>query len=168
MLDGNIRATVAELTLKMENAAQELEFERAAQLRDSIRALERLVEGQKVVADPKISRDVFALYTSDTVGVLAILSVRGGALVNKNEFILSSSELTGAEDALTLIADYYDTAGNAPREIMLDFSLSEDDLSLLGEYLAIDAGHKVSVRIPERGDGRPSAHNPKCASVVEV
>ncbi len=154
VLDGNIRATVAELTLKMENAAQELEFERAAQLRDSIRALERLVEGQKVVADPKISRDVFALYTSDTVGVLAILSVRGGALVNKNEFILSSSELTGAEDALTLIADYYDTAGNAPREIMLDFSLSEDDLSLLGEYLAIDAGHKVSVRIPERGDGR--------------
>ena len=154
VLDGNVRATVGDLNTKMEAAAENLEFERAAALRDSIRALERLVESQKVVADPKISRDVFALYTSDTVGVLAMLSVRGGALVNKNEFVLSLSELTGAEDALTLIVDYYETAGNIPKEIMLDFPLSEDDLSLLGEYLAIDCGHKVAVRVPERGDGR--------------
>ena len=97
---------------------------------------------------------MFALYTSDTVGVLAMLTVRGGALVNKNEFILSSSELTGAEDALTLIVDYYETAGNIPKEIMLDFPLGEDDLSLLGEYLALECGHKVTVRVPERGDGR--------------
>ncbi len=154
VLDGNIRATVAELNAKMEEASEALEFERAAALRDSIRALERLVESQKVVADPKISRDVFALYTSDTVGVLAALSVRGGALVNKNELILSSSELTGAEDALTLIVNYYEAAGSIPKEIMLDFSLEDDDLSLLGEYLALECGHKVAVKVPERGDGR--------------
>lgn len=154
VLDGNIRSVVTELTAKMNEAAENMEFERAASLRDSIRALEHLGEGQKVVADPKTSRDVFALYTSDTEGVLAMLSVRGGALINKNEFILSLSELTGPEDALTLIVDYYDTAGNIPREIMLDFPLSDEDISLLSEYLSLECKYKVNVRVPERGDGR--------------
>lgn len=154
VLDGNIRSVVTELTAKMNEAAENMEFERAASLRDSIRALEHLGEGQKVVADPKTSRDVFALYTSDTEGVLAMLSVRGGALINKNEFILSLSELTGPEDALTLIVDYYDTAGNIPREIMLDFPLSDEDLSLLSEYLSLECKYRVNVRVPERGDGR--------------
>ena len=154
VLDGNIKATVADLEKRMNEAAENLEFERAASIRDAITALGRLCEGQKVVADPKVSRDVFALHTSDTVGVLAMLSVRGGALINKNEFILSASELTGAEDAMTLIVDYYETAGNIPREIMLDFPLEDDNLTLLGEYLSLDAGYKVTVRVPERGDGR--------------
>ncbi len=154
VLDGNIRSVVTELTAKMNEAAENMEFERAASLRDSIRALEHLGEGQKVVADPKTSRDVFALYTSDTEGVLAMLSVRGGALINKNEFILSLSELTGPEDALTLIVDYYDTAGNIPREIMLDFPLSDEDISLLSEYLSLECKYRVNVRVPERGDGR--------------
>lgn len=154
VLDGDIRATKAELTAEMERAAEDMNFERAAALRDSIRALERLGEGQKVVADSRVVRDVFALYTSPVEGVLAMLSVREGALVNKNEMILSSGELTGSEDALTLIVDYYDTAGSVPREIMLGFELAEEDRVLLGEYLSLSAGHKVNVRIPERGEGR--------------
>ena len=154
VLDGDIRATRAELVAEMENAAENMNFERAAALRDSIRALERLGEGQKVVADSRVVRDVFALYTSPVEGVLAMLSVREGALVNKNEMILSSGELTGSEDALTLIVDYYDTAGSVPREIMLGFELADEDRALLGEYLSLSAGHKVNVRIPERGEGR--------------
>ena len=154
VFEGNIKGTVRELTAKMDEAAENLEFERAASLRDSIRALDRLGEGQKVVADPKVSRDVFALYTSDTEGVLAMLSIRGGALINKNEFVLSLGELTGPEDALTLIVDYYDTAGNIPREIMLDFPLEADELGLLSEYLSLECKYKVNVRVPERGDGR--------------
>ena len=154
VLDGNIKATKEKLTAEMNEAAENMEFERAALVRDSIFALERLSEKQKVVADVKVNRDVFAMYTSETEGVLAMLSIRAGALVNKNEFILSLSSLTGPEDAISLIAGYYDNAGNIPREVMLDFSLTDDDLSLLSEYLGILAGYKVSVRIPERGDGR--------------
>ena len=154
VLDGNVKKTKENLTLLMLAASEREEYERAAAIRDSIRALDHLGESQKVVADAKVSRDVFALYTSETEGVLAMLSIRGGALINKNEFVLSQSELTGPEDALTLIVDYYDTAGNIPREIMLDFSLDEDQLRLLGEYLSLDTKYKVTVRVPERGDGR--------------
>ena len=154
VLGGNVKATSAELRLEMERCAEELEFERAAALRDSINALEKLSEKQKIVADEKVVRDVFALYTSATEGVLAMLSVRDGALVSKNEFILSSSELTGADDAVSLIADYYDGAGSVPREVMLDFDISEDDIELLSEYLTLGAKRKVTVRVPERGEGR--------------
>ncbi len=154
VLDGNIKGTRDMLASEMESASEAMEFERAAVLRDSIYALERLSEKQKVVADLKVNRDVFALYTSETEGVLAMLSIRGGALVNKNEFILSVNELTSPEDATALIVDYYDTSGNIPREIMLDFPISPDDVSLLSEYLSLSTKYKVSVRIPERGDGR--------------
>lgn len=154
VLSGNIKQTRAVLQEEMEQAAENMEFERAAALRDSIRALEGLREKQKVVADERVERDVFALYTAEPVGVLAMLSVRGGALVNKNEFILSSAEPLSNDDATSLIADYYDTAGNIPREIMLDFLPDEEQLQLLSEYLSLLAARKVAVRVPERGEGR--------------
>ena len=154
VLDGNIKATVSSLTRDMEYAAEEMEFERAAQIRDSIRALGALVEKQKVVADEKVMRDVFAVYIGETESVLSMLSIRGGALVNKNQFVLSLADFNSEEDAVSLIADYYDTAGNIPREIMLDFEISEDDLSLLSEYLTLSAPYKVTVKVPTRGDGR--------------
>lgn len=154
VLDGNVRETKGMLTAEMNEAAENMEFERAAAIRDSIYALEKLAEKQKVVADAKVNRDVFAMHTSETEGVLAMLSIRSGALVKKNEFILSVSELTSPDDAISLIADYYDTTGNVPREIMLDFPLTEEDTELLSEYLSINTKYRVSVRIPERGDGR--------------
>ena len=154
VLDGNIKATRELLLAEMNEASENMEFERAAVLRDSVRSLERLSEKQKVVADAKVNRDVFALYTSETEAVLGMLSVRDGALINKNEFILSLSELTSSDDAISLIADYYDTAGSMPREVMLDFPLSEEDTELLSAYLSLNTRYKVAVRIPERGDGR--------------
>ena len=154
VLDGDIKETVKALEYDMAEAAEACEFERAAALRDSILALKKLSEKQKVVADAKVNRDVFALYTDDAVGVLAILTVREGALVNKNEFVLSSAELTGREDAVSLIADYYEGRASIPKEIMLDFDISEDDLELLSEYISLLAHHRVNVRVPERGDGR--------------
>ena len=154
VLDGNIKETKAMLSAEMNDAAENMEFERAAVIRDSIFSLERLSEKQKVVADAKVNRDVFAIYTSETEGVLAMLSIRSGALVNKNEFVLSVNDLTSPDDAISLIADYYDSSGNIPREVMLDFPLTEEDTELLSEYLSLNTKYKVSVRIPERGDGR--------------
>lgn len=154
VLDGNVKETRSMLTSEMNDAAEKMEFERAAAIRDSIYALERLSEKQKVVADAKVNRDVFAMYTSETEGVLAMLSIRSGALVNKNEFILSVNDLTSSDDAISLIADYYDTSGNIPREVMLDFQLTDGDIQLLSEYLSLGTKYKVSVRVPERGDGR--------------
>lgn len=154
VLDGNIKGTKAMLRSEMEEAAENLEFERAAMLRDSILSLDGLAEKQKVVADERVNRDVFSIYSTETEAALAMLSIRGGALVNKCEFILSLARLTSSDDIISLIADYYDGGASIPREVMLDFELSDDDIALLSEYLSINTKYKVAVKIPERGDGR--------------
>ena len=153
VLDGNIKGTREMLEGEMIDAAEKLQFERAASLRDSINALNKLSEKQKVVADERVNRDVFAVYTTPTEGVLAVLSIRSGALVNKSEFVLSAGALSG-EDLISLIADYYDSTGNIPKEVMLDFDLSDEELELLSGYLSLNTKYKVRIRLPERGDGR--------------
>ena len=154
VLGGNVKDAKEALRLEMEAAAEELEFERAAALRDSIAALENLAEKQKVVADLKVSRDVFALYISESISALGMLSIREGKLINKNEFLLSALDAATSEEVTSLIASHYDEWGNIPREIMLDFPIGEEDRELLSEYLSLGQRFKVSVRIPERGEGR--------------
>jgi len=154
VLSGSSKETKAELRREMGAAADALEFERAAALRDSVSALEKLAEKQKVVADARVNRDVFAIYISDTEGALAVLTIREGALINKQEFILAAEDAASGDDVISLIADYYSGAGNLPGEIMLDFPLSSEDAELLSEYLSFERGRKVKIRFPERGDGR--------------
>ena len=154
VLSGNSGEAKESLRREMERASEELEFERAAALRDSILALDRLSEKQKVVADEKVNRDVFAIFNSEAVGVLAMLSIREGKLVNKNEFILSAADPATPDEIISLIAAHYDEWGNIPKEIMLDFPLGEEERALLSEYLSLDLRYKVAVKIPERGDGR--------------
>ena len=154
VLDGNTSEVKEQLRADMERLAENLEFERAAAIRDQLSALDRLSEKQKVVADEKVNRDIFALYFGEGVGVLAMLSVRGGALVNKNEFILSAADPIGSEDAISLIASHYDGGATIPKEIMVAFDADMEDISLLSEYLTLSAGHKITVRAPERGEGR--------------
>ena len=154
VLAGNARETVEELTREMLLAAEDMEFEKAAKLRDSINALKGLSEKQKVVGDGKLSRDVFAVATSGAIGALAMLSIRSGSLINKNEFLLSRSEDSDTEGIVSLIVSYYDSTGEVPREIMLDFELPDEERELMAEYLSLTVPYKVAVRIPERGDGR--------------
>ena len=154
VLSGNVREAKEAIRADMERASEMLEFERAAVLRDSIIALDRLSEKQKVVADEKVNRDVFAVHISDSVGVLAMLSIRGGALISKNEFILSAADPASPEEVVSLVAAHYDVSGNIPREVMLGFDVSDDERELLSEYLSLETKYKVAVKIPERGDGR--------------
>ena len=154
VLDGNVTEAKEQLRLDMEYAAELMEFERAAAIRDSIAALDKLSEKQKVVADGKVNRDVFAICQVDGVGMMSMLSVRGGALVNKNSFLLSAADTIGSDEAVSLIASHYDGGASIPKEVMLAFDAFDEDISLLSEYLSLLAGHKIAVRVPERGDGR--------------
>ena len=154
VLDGHAGEVKARLGEQMNDAAEMLDFERAASLRDMIAALDKLSERQKVVADAKVSRDIFAVYTSDTASALAVLSVREGLLVAKNEFILTAADTVGSEEWISLVVSHYDEWGSVPREVMLAFEASDEDIALLSEYLSLSTKYKVTVRVPERGEGR--------------
>ena len=154
VLDGRVKDTRSALEEKMLAAAEDLHFEQAAKLRDSIKAIDALCEKQKVVSDASVHRDVFSLYTDETECVMALLSVREGSLINKNVFHLSPEAIAEEENIISLVAAYYETATAIPRQVLLDFSIENENLTLLSDYLSLCAGRKIEVRIPERGDGR--------------
>lgn len=151
LLDGNIRETKERLVSEMNSAAEAEEYERAARLRDSVAALEKLSEKQLVVADPDEDRDIFAFYTDEVCGVFAVLNIRGGKLINKSEFVFSCFEMTEDGDKAALITRYYADISSVPREIFLCFEIDGEERESLSEYLAALAGHRVQVRTPSRG-----------------
>lgn len=152
VLEGNISAAVATLTAQMNEAAEALSFERAAQCRDSIRALRGLCERQKVVADEHAEHDVIALYTDELCSVLSLLSVRGGALIAKNSYLLSPTALTGDEEVFAFLREHYDEGNDIPRQLLLDFEPDEEERALNESYLSERAGRRVVIRTPRRGE----------------
>lgn len=157
VLSGNIRATERDLTDAMTRAAESEQYELAARYRDSVAALRRLSDKQKVVSDPDRDRDVLALYTDDLCTVLAVLNIQGGMLQNKSEFLFTSAPDADPEDRASLVTAYYREACRIPPEVLLSFDLDAESYAPLSACLGELAGHRVTVRTPERGDARKLA-----------
>ena len=154
VLEGNVAETERELTAAMTSAAEREEYEIAAKYRDRIAALHRLSDRQKVVSDASVSRDVFALFENDLCGVFAVLNVRAGKLLNKNEYLFSAGEIAEGNDVTGLLLRYYSEIGDYPREVLTDFPLDLEDCAVLSELFSREAGRSVSVRTPKRGELR--------------
>lgn len=148
---GNTKEAEAELRRRMYEASDAEQFELAAHFRNSLDALSQLSEKQKVVTSEQDERDVFAFFETETVGVLAVLQIRCGRLMYKNEYVFSAAELTEGGDIAALIADYYSET-EPPREILLDRELDEESLGTLSDWLSQKANRRVAVRTPKRGD----------------
>ena len=154
VLEGNIADTERELTEAMTQAAEREEYEMAAKYRDRIAALHRLSDRQKVVSDAGVNRDVFALWEDELAGVFAVLNIRGGKLLNKNEYLFSAGELTEQNDVTGLLLRYYSEIGDYPREVLTDFPIDPEDASVLSELFSREAGRAVAIRTPKRGELR--------------
>lgn len=154
VLDGGIRETVALLEREMAQCAADERFEEAARCRDSIAALRHLTEKQKVVADAGVEQDVFAVYADDTCGVLSLLMVREGKLCGKNEFVFSAAEIPDGESLSAFLYDFYRDGAKIPREILLAFSLDEEESETLARLFSERAGHRVTLHTPQRGAKR--------------
>ena len=150
VFEGKTKEAEGELTRRMYDAADKERFELAAHYRNSITALRQLSEKQKVVSDGKDERDVFALWEGDGAGVLAVLQIREGKLLYKNEYTFDHSALTDSEDLCALLTEYY-TDAIPPKEILLDRPLEEEALSLMSDFLSQKAGRRVYIRYPQRG-----------------
>ena len=154
VLDGGVRGTVSLLEEEMTRYALEERFEEAARCRDSIAALRHLTEKQKVVADAGVEQDVFAVYTDDSCGVLALLMVREGKLCGKTEFVFSAAEIPDEESLSAFLYDFYRDGAKIPREVLLAFSLEGEEYETLSALFSQRAGHKVTLHTPQRGSKR--------------
>ncbi len=152
ILRGNTASAIRELTAKMEEYAENERFEAAARCRDTIRALRRLGERQHVVGAPDAEQDIFGIYTDELCSCVSAMYVREGAVVDKRDFVFGAEQIADSETLSAFLVEHYKMRDIIAREILVSFELSEWDTETLCEYFTSLAGHKITVRRPERGD----------------
>lgn len=154
ILRGNIRETRKQLEEKMLEYAEQEKFEAAIRYRNTLTALDKLSEKQKVVASAKENHDIIGLFDGEVCTGLSVLNVREGVLVNKSDYVFGSERILDESGISTFLCEYYRGKEDIPHEILVSFDVNEEERNLVGEYLSSVASKKVELRTPERGDKR--------------
>lgn len=141
--------SVKSLTESMLKASEELDFERAATIRDRIRAIENISETQKIIKGDEGSRDVIAGAQADDRCAFVVIKYRNGRLVDKDTFILNNTDDL-AEARNEFVARYYSQNSDIPKVICLDESI--EDIELCEKLIKSNADHAVSLVVPQRGE----------------
>lgn len=151
IFSGHYRQLTAELQTEMEQAAEALEFERAAALRDRIRAISVLGKTQQVIAGVCADTDVWGVYPGAVRCGWSVLHIEDGNLLGREVDVFpAQSEEDEASILAAVLSQYYLGRGTVPVEILLPVLPEEGEA--LGTLLTEQAGHKVTLRVPQRGE----------------
>jgi len=149
-LKGRAPDLVRKVRNDMVAAAQAEEFERAAQLRDKMFALEKTIERQIAVTTDLKDRDVIVAARGEDVSLVTLLIVRGGFLQGSRHFVFADSIATDVELIRAFIGQYYEDALHVPGELLV--AEMPDDSDLLAEWLHSRHGRRVRILRPLRGE----------------
>lgn len=148
-LKGGASKSVEEMKRRMYEYSENTEFEKAAKMRDRIRAIQNLDEKQKVVSINVPEEDVFALTSSNKKSCFEVLRFKQGRLTDSEHWIIDSVD--NAEDARSeLIERYYSMRSDIPGRIALDGSVTDEEL--LKEFLESLRGKKIEIIHPQKGE----------------
>ena len=151
LVEGRTNEVVKDLKQRMEEAAEDYNFEEAARLRDQLHAVDRLNEQQKAVTSGG-DQDAIALASDDTGTCLQIFFVRSGKLVGRDSYFLSAENNESKEEIITaFLKQYYLDATFVPREILLPALPEKEELDILTEWLSEKAKRKVELLKPQKG-----------------
>ena len=151
VFSGKYRQLTAELQQQMEEAAENLAFEKAASLRDRIRALAVLGKQQQVIAGVCADTDVWGVYPGQVRCGCAVLHIQSGDLLGREVQVFPAAADESESAILSaVLSQYYLDRGVFPAEILLPCALEDQDV--FSDLLTEKAGHKVTVRLPQRGE----------------
>lgn len=152
-LEGKTERIQAQLQAQMKAAAEALDFERAAFIRDQISAMQRVVERQRVVTRARADEDVIAFAREDGDTCVQVFFIRGGKLIGRETFLLDGVEDDQPSHILgSFVKQFYDEAAYIPPQIVLSEGL--DERLIVESWLRQKRGNKVVVRVPRRGEQR--------------
>ena len=152
-LQGKQEIILRQLNARMKAAASQLHFERAALLRDQIRAIEAVIEGQKIAVKLQGEKDVIGLAQNKELAYVEILSIRNSKLIGQDHFIMEGTQGESLEQILTsFVKQYYASASHIPRLILLQHPV--DEPAVLSEWLGQQRGGRVELQVPQRGAKR--------------
>lgn len=148
-LDGKPSQVIGRLEAQMKVAAEALEFERAAALRDRVQAIARSLERQQIVSEDQVDRDVVGLAREAGRLVIYLLFIRGGRLIGGHAFPFTDQEFPTEELLASFLQLYYSGEVVVPQELLLPIELAE--ASTLETWLSGRRGERAMVRTPKRG-----------------
>jgi len=152
-LEGDSDTVLKQLGARMQFAAENLQFERAAMLRDQIRAAQQIVERQKVVSGRQEDEDVIAFAQDERTGeaCVQVFFIRHGKLIGRESFVLEGVQPeANGELMAAFVKQFYDDAAFVPPSIMLQKDL--DERNIIEQWLrSRRGGHKVTLKVPKRG-----------------
>ncbi|MCK6605948.1 MAG: excinuclease ABC subunit UvrC [Ignavibacteriaceae bacterium] len=151
LLRGRTEELIRDFRNRMNHAAENLEFEHAAEYRDKIEKLSAFNEKQKVVVNDDTDRDIIAAVSEGREACCSILNIRNGKLIGKKDLNLSVSE---GEDAGSIYAgiikQFYANQPELPQEIVTE--TAPDDAEVISEWLRLKAERKITLTVPQRGE----------------
>lgn len=150
-LEGKQERIVLSLKSKMKKAAEALDFEKAAQLRDQIQAIERVIEGQRIATRVRGEQDVVAFAQERDRTCAQVFFIRSGKLIGRESFILQGTISEEPKQIMSsFIKQFYGSAPYIPLLILLQHPV-EDKVTIEG-WLQSKRGSRVHLRVPYRGD----------------
>ncbi|HHY04082.1 MAG TPA: excinuclease ABC subunit UvrC [Thermoanaerobacterales bacterium] len=156
LLEGKQEALVDKLKQKMQKAAEELDFEWAAVIRNQIMALEKILERQKIVSNDMVDQDVIAMARGLDMACVQVFFVRKGKLIEREQFILKDTDGVERIEILTsFVKQFYDNATFIPKQIIIEEDIEDKDI--IEDWLHQKKGVKVNIMIPQRGEKKQLA-----------
>ena len=149
-LNGRFDPVLERLKNEMAQAAEGMEFERAAELRDLLRSVEHVAQKQKITSEGMEDRDIIALARDEREAVVQVFFVREGRMMGREHHYLHVAvEEDSAEIVESFVKQFYSGTPFLPREIWLQQSLPDEQL--LTEWLSEKRGSKVTLKVPKKG-----------------
>lgn len=153
-LEGKTEPVVKRLQQEMMTASDQMNYEKAAAIRDHIQSIDRVVERQKIISDDQKDTDIIAMARSNGEACVQIFFVRSGKLIGREYFILEGTEEEKNEAILKeFIKQFYSQAAFVPRKVLLPYEVEE--ARIIKEWLNTRrGGEKVEISVPKRGEGK--------------
>ncbi len=154
-LSGSHKEFIDELKADMADAAQGLDFERAARIKSRIDTVESLAQKQHAVSSHRLNADVIGVFREETIAGVAVLVLREGRIMNANEFIFNKGKDVPASELLRMfVLRYYGSTESIPHELILQEA--PEDGEVISDWLTakLDSAHGAKVRftVPQRGE----------------
>lgn len=147
-LKGGSSNSVKELTRQMEDAAENLEFERAAKIRDKINSIKKMGDKQKVVANKILDEDVIGSFSDGGKTCFQVFRFEGGRLFDRESFVFDSGDTESETEEFIL--RYYTIRDDVPKNIAVDKEF--DSLNTMQDWLSEKRGSRVYITVPQRGE----------------
>jgi excinuclease ABC subunit C len=152
-LEGRQESVVKALTAEMKAASERTDYERAATVRDKIRAIERTMESQKMAAFRRTELDLVGMARQDNQAAIQLFAIRGGKAVGRDVFLLEAAHEAPDEEVLSsFLEQYYARATSIPPQVLVPLALP--DAADLEAFLTARRGGPVRLLVPQRGEKR--------------